>query len=100
MDTALRRSVKCFAYGERMQQRKMVLGFFLRPKTVVLSRSERAIARLVAQGCSDKAIASRVGLSEAGVRNKLVLIFKKLAVAGLLDRLLYVGDKHKRRRAC
>jgi hypothetical protein len=35
-------------------------------------------------------------MSPAAVRNQLVRIFKKLAVAGLLDRLLYVGETRKK----
>lgn len=50
------------------------------------------MVRLVAMGVPDREIAQQVALTEAQVRDQLLVIFKKLAVAGLLDQLLYVGQ--------
>ena len=59
----------------------------------LLSSPERAMVRLVAEGLPDRAIAQHLCLSESQVRGQLLVIFRKLAVAGLLDQLLYVGGK-------
>lgn len=58
-----------------------------------LAAGERTVVQLVALGVPDREIAQRLGLSEAQVRDQLLVIFKKLAVAGLLDQLLYVGEE-------
>ena len=50
------------------------------------------MVRLVAMGVPDREIAQQVALTETQVRDHLLVIFKKLAVAGLLDQLLYVGQ--------
>jgi DNA-binding CsgD family transcriptional regulator len=50
------------------------------------------MVQLVAMGIADRQIAGRLGLTESQVRDHLLIIFKKLAVAGLLDQLLYVGE--------
>ena len=59
----------------------------------VLEAGERTVVQLVAMGMPDREIAQRLGLSEDQVRDQLLVIFKKLAVAGLLDQLLYVGEQ-------
>jgi len=58
----------------------------------LLQPGQRTMVRLVAMGIPDRQIAQELGLSEAQVRDQLLVIFKKLAVAGLLDQLLYVGE--------
>lgn len=60
---------------------------------LLLQSEERAMVRLVAMGVADRQIAQRMGLDESQVRDRLLVIFKKLAVAGLLDQLLYTGDE-------
>lgn len=60
---------------------------------LLLQPDERTMARFVAMGVPDRQIAGRLGLSEDQVRDQLLVIFKKLAVAGLLDQLLYIGDQ-------
>jgi DNA-binding CsgD family transcriptional regulator len=59
---------------------------------LLLQPGERTMVRLVAMGIPDREIALQLGLTETQVRDQLLVIFKKLAVAGLLDQLLYVGD--------
>ena len=59
----------------------------------LLQSEERTMVQLVAMGVPDRQIAQRLGLSENQVRDQLLVIFKKLAVAGLLDQLLYVGEE-------
>ncbi|MBZ5719605.1 MAG: helix-turn-helix transcriptional regulator [Acidobacteriia bacterium] len=59
----------------------------------LLSAPERTVVQLVAEGLPDRAIAQRLRLSEGQVREQLLVIFRKLAVAGLLDQLLYAGGK-------
>jgi DNA-binding NarL/FixJ family response regulator len=58
----------------------------------LLQPGQRTMVRLVAMGVPDRRIAEQMGLTEAQVRDQLLVIFKKLAVAGLLDQLLYVGE--------
>lgn len=60
---------------------------------LLLQAEEHTLAQLVAMGVPDRQIAQRLGLAENQVRNQLLVIFKKLAVAGLLDQLLYVGEE-------
>lgn len=60
---------------------------------LLLQSEERAMVRLVAMGVADREIGQRMGLDESQVRDRLLVIFKKLAVAGLLDQLLYTGDE-------
>jgi DNA-binding NarL/FixJ family response regulator len=61
----------------------------------LLSPHEFTITRLVARGVADRTIAAHVGLTEAEVGDALIMIFKKLALAGLLDRLLYIGEERR-----
>lgn len=60
---------------------------------IVLGSGERALVQLVAMGVPDREIAERLGVSETLVRDQLLILFKKLAAAGLLDQLLYVGEE-------
>ena len=57
----------------------------------VLESWERDIARMVAQGLPDRTIARSLGISDSDVKERLVVIFRKLAMAGLLDQLIYAG---------
>jgi DNA-binding NarL/FixJ family response regulator len=59
----------------------------------LLSSPERTMVQLVAKGLPDRVIAQQLDVSESQVREQLLVIFRKLAVAGLLDQLLYVGGK-------
>lgn len=61
----------------------------------LLTAHEFTIARLVAQGIADRNIAAQVGMTEPEVGEALISIFKKLALAGLLDQLLYVGEERR-----
>lgn len=60
---------------------------------VWLQSEERTLVRLVARGVPDRQIAQHLGLSEIQVRDQLLTIFRKLAVAGLLDQLVYNGEE-------
>ena len=60
---------------------------------VLLQSGERTLVQLVARGIPDRQIAQRLGLSEIQVRDQLLTIFRKLAVAGLLDQLVYNGEE-------
>ena len=60
---------------------------------VLLQPGERTLVQLVARGIPDRQIAQQLGLSEIQVRDQLLTIFRKLAVAGLLDQLVYNGDQ-------
>jgi len=63
-----------------------------------LTEAERELARLVADGCSNQAIAAKRGVRVQTVANQLVAIYRKLAVSSrseLAARL--VGPLAKRR---
>ena len=63
-----------------------------------LSQAEREVARLVADGCSNQAIAAKRGVRRQTVANQLAAIYRKLAVSSrsqLVARL--VGTLAKRR---
>jgi DNA-binding NarL/FixJ family response regulator len=62
-------------------------------EVLLLHGAERAMVRLVAMGVADREIAEHLGLTEEQVRDQLLVIFKKLAMAGLLDQLLYTGSE-------
>jgi|KBSMisStaDraftv2_1062788.scaffolds.fasta_scaffold1232093_2 DNA-binding NarL/FixJ family response regulator len=65
----------------------------------MLTAADRALIRLVAQGIPDRVMAQRLGITEDQVRSSLVNIFRKLALAGLLDQLLY-NDSETQQIAC
>jgi DNA-binding CsgD family transcriptional regulator len=64
-----------------------------------LSQAEREVARLVADGCSNQAIAAKRGVRRQTVANQLAAIYRKLAVSSrsqLVARL--VGRQMGRHR--
>ena len=65
----------------------------------VLTAFDRALIRLVAQGLPDRTMADRLGIEEDQVRSSLISIFRKLALAGLLEQLLYI-DRETEQIAC
>lgn len=65
----------------------------------VLTAFDRALIRLVAQGVPDRVMAQRLDVGEDKVRASLVSIFRKLAVNGLLEELLY-SDQEAGQIAC
>jgi DNA-binding NarL/FixJ family response regulator len=56
-----------------------------KPSLDILTQSELEIVRLVAQGKSNKEIASIIYISEGTVRNRLTVIYKKLNVNGRIE---------------
>lgn len=65
-----------------------------------LSQREEEIARLVAQGCSNRQIAERLKLSEHTVKNYLFRVFEKLGVSTRVELTLFAlkGGKVRRSR--
>ena len=55
-----------------------------------LSPRERQLIRAVADGCSNKEIAARLGLSVQTVKNQLSIVYEKLAVSTRLELAIYV----------
>jgi DNA-binding NarL/FixJ family response regulator len=55
----------------------------------LLSKRKDKIVRLVAQGASNREIASRLGLSPHTVRNYLFKIFDRLDVSSRVELVLY-----------
>jgi DNA-binding NarL/FixJ family response regulator len=62
----------------------------------LLTAFDRALIRLVTQGLPDRDMAQRLGIAEDQVREALLIIFRKLAMAGLLEQLLYTETKTDR----
>jgi DNA-binding NarL/FixJ family response regulator len=65
-----------------------------------LSQREEEIARLVAQGCSNRQISERLKLSEHTVKNYLFRVFEKLGVSTRVELTLFAlkGGKVRRSR--
>jgi DNA-binding NarL/FixJ family response regulator len=54
-----------------------------------LSKREREVAELVAEGLSNRDIASQLGLSEHTIKNYLFHIFEKLGMSSRVELVLY-----------
>ena len=59
---------------------------------VSLTRRERDILRLIAQGLSNKEIAAQLHLSEKTVRNRLSEIFSKLGVGNRTQAAIWARE--------
>ena len=55
----------------------------------LLTKRERDVARLVAEGLTNRDIAKQLGLSEHTVRNYLLKVFDKLGVSTRVELVLY-----------
>lgn len=58
-----------------------------------LSKREEEIARLVAEGLSNRQISDRLGLSEHTIKNYLFRVFEKLGVATRVELALYALNR-------
>jgi two-component system, NarL family, nitrate/nitrite response regulator NarL len=58
-------------------------------KEAILSKREQDVVRCVAEGLSNREIASRLGLTEHTVKNYLFRIFDKLGVSSRVEVVLY-----------
>ncbi len=56
---------------------------------VALSKREREVAELVAEGLSNREIAKQLGLSEHTIKNYLFHIFEKLGMSSRVELVLY-----------
>ena len=57
---------------------------------VPLSRREREVAELVAEGFSNREISAQLGLSQHTIKNYLFHIYEKLGMSSRVDLVLYV----------
>jgi two-component system, NarL family, nitrate/nitrite response regulator NarL len=57
---------------------------------VPLSRREREVAELVAEGFSNREISAQLGLSQHTIKNYLFHIYEKLGMSSRVDLLLYI----------
>ncbi len=64
-----------------------------------LSKREEEIARLVAEGLSNRQISDRLGLSEHTIKNYLFRVFEKLGVATRVELALYALNRRQGRRS-
>jgi len=55
-----------------------------------LSRREREVAELVAEGLSNRGISAQLGLSQHTIKNYLFHIYEKLGMSSRVDLVLYV----------
>lgn len=53
--------------------------------TVRLTRREKALVLAVVDGCSNREIARRFGLSQQTVKNQLCVLFQKMGVSSRLE---------------
>lgn len=65
------------------------LGLFDQDRKSVLTRREEEVARLVAEGLSNREIAGKLHLSEHTVKNYLFAIFEKTGVSNRVGLVLY-----------
>ena len=63
----------------------------------VLSPREDQVARLVANGRSNRQIAERLFISEQTVKNHIQSIFRKLAISNRVELTIRVRSKQQRR---
>jgi len=63
-----------------------------------LTQAEREVARLVADGCSNQAIAAKRGARPQTVANQLAAIFRKLAVSSRSELVARLVDLQAERR--
>ena len=61
-----------------------------------LTPRERAVVETVVQGCSNREIAARLGISEQTVKNHLTSAFVKLQVRSRVQLLLRVVERKSR----
>jgi two-component system nitrate/nitrite response regulator NarL len=62
----------------------------------LLTKRERDVARLVAEGLTNRGISTQLGLSEHTVRNYLLRIFDKLGVSTRVELVLYcLQERHR-----
>jgi two-component system competent response regulator ComA len=59
------------------------------PTPVRMTRREREILDLLMEGCSNKAIASRLGVSGQTVKNQLSALYQKAHVGSRLELVLF-----------
>lgn len=61
----------------------------------ILSKREQDVVQCVAEGLSNREIASRLGLTEHTVKNYLFRIFDKLGISSRVEVVLYVFRHHR-----
>ena len=66
----------------------------------VLSQTEREVARLVADGRSNQAIAAERGVRPQTVANQLAVVYRKLAVSLRSQLVARLVDPLAKRRGC
>ena len=67
------------------------------PNSRPLSKREEEIARLVAEGLSNRQISDRLGLSEHTIKNYLFRVFEKLGVETRVELALYAINRRQGR---
>ncbi|MGH9773815.1 MAG: response regulator transcription factor [Candidatus Acidiferrales bacterium] len=61
----------------------------------LLTRRENQVVRLVADGLSNRGVASKLGLSEHTVSNYLFRIYEKLGISSRVELILYVLNQDR-----
>jgi two-component system nitrate/nitrite response regulator NarL len=69
------------------------------PNSRPLSKREEEIARLVAEGLSNRQISDRLGLSEHTIKNYLFRVFEKLGVGTRVELALYAINRRQGRHS-
>jgi DNA-binding NarL/FixJ family response regulator len=64
-----------------------------------LSKREEEIARLVAEGCSNRQISEKLKLSEHTIKNYLFRVFEKLGVSTRVELTLYALNRGRMPRS-
>lgn len=92
----LLRAVRAAARGEAVLAPSVavrLMGQIRKPASDPLSQREREVLRLIADGATNREVATKLFVSEATIKTHLLHIYEKL---GVRDRAAAVGEAYKR----
>jgi DNA-binding NarL/FixJ family response regulator len=92
----LLRAVRAAARGDAVLSPSVavrLMGQIRKPASDPLSQREREVLRLIADGATNREVASKLFVSEATIKTHLLHIYEKL---GVRDRAAAVGEAYKR----
>jgi DNA-binding NarL/FixJ family response regulator len=59
------------------------------PPHVRLARRERQILDFLVEGCTNKEIAARLGVSDQTIKNRLTVLYQKVGVSGRVSLVVF-----------
>ena len=64
----------------------------LPPQYLKFTRRERALARMLLAGCSNRAMAEQSGVAVKTIKNQLTVLFGKVAVSSRLQLAMFLAS--------